>query len=109
MVVQCGLEHEWRERARNTRKHFAPFVVFRVFRGPNCPLALAEQRSGQLRQFHRGQFDGWLSGVACLLTAGDGRDEQRALRWKGARKVQELKSGYCLPCFQKAPEPSRDL
>jgi hypothetical protein len=29
--------------------------------------------------------------VACLLTAGDGRDEQRALRWKAARKVQELK------------------
>jgi hypothetical protein len=30
-------------------------------------------------------------GVACLLTAGDGCDEQRALRWKAARKVQELK------------------
>jgi hypothetical protein len=29
--------------------------------------------------------------VACLLTAGDGRDEQRALRWKAARKVQERK------------------
>jgi hypothetical protein len=40
-------------------------VAFRVFRDPNC--------------------------VACLLTAGDGRDEQRALRWKAARKVQELK------------------
>jgi hypothetical protein len=35
-----------------------------VFRGPNRPLALAEQRFGQLRQFHRGQFEagflGWL-------------------------------------------------
>jgi hypothetical protein len=30
-------------------------------------------------------------GVACLLTAGDGRDERRAFRWKAARKVQELK------------------
>jgi len=39
-------------------------------------LALAEQRLGQLRQFHRGQLDGRFSGVACLLTAGDGCDEQ---------------------------------
>jgi len=54
-------------------------------------LALAEQRSGQLRQFHCRQFDGRLLGVACLSAAGDGRDEQRALRWKAARKVQELK------------------
>ena len=30
-------------------------------------------------------------GVACLLIAGNGRDEQRALRRKAARKVQELK------------------
>ena len=66
-------------------------MAFRVFRGPNRPLALVEQRLGQLRQFHRGQFDGWLFGVACLLTAGDGRDEQRALRWKAACKVQKLK------------------
>lgn len=54
-------------------------------------LALAEQRSGQLRQFYRGQFAGWLFGMGCLLTAGDGRDEQRALRWKAARKIQEFK------------------
>jgi hypothetical protein len=54
-------------------------------------LALAEPRLGQLHRFHHGQFDGWLFGVACLLIAGDGRDEQRALRWKAARKVQQLK------------------
>ena len=53
-------------------------MVFRVSRGSNHPLALAEQRFGQLRQFHRGQFDGWLFGVACLLIAGDGRDEHSA-------------------------------
>jgi hypothetical protein len=29
--------------------------------------------------------------VACLLIAGDGRDEQRALRWKATRKGQGLK------------------
>ncbi len=62
-----------------------------VSRGSNRPLALAEQRFGQLRQFHRGQFDGRPFGVGCLLTAGDGRDEQRALRWRAARKVQQLK------------------
>jgi len=66
-------------------------VAFRVSRGSNRPLALAEQRLGQLRQFHRGEFGRWLFGVACLLTAGDGCDEQRALRWEAARKVQELK------------------
>jgi hypothetical protein len=52
---------------------------------PPARLALAEQRFGQLRQLHRGQFDGWLFGVGCLLTAGDGRDEQRALCWKAGR------------------------
>jgi len=54
-------------------------------------LALAEQRFGQLWQLHRREFDGWLFGVDCLLIAGDGHDEQRALRWKATRKVQELK------------------
>ena len=29
--------------------------------------------------------------MACLLTAGDGCDEQRALRWKAAHKVPEIK------------------
>jgi len=29
-------------------------------------------------------------GAGYLLIAGDGRDEQRAFRWKAARKVQEL-------------------
>jgi len=62
-----------------------------VSRGPNRPLAVAEQRLDQLRQFHRGQFEGWLPGVSCLSIAGDGHDEQRALRWKATRKVQELK------------------
>jgi hypothetical protein len=35
--MQGGLEHERPERARNTRK---PFVAFRVFRHANHPLAL---------------------------------------------------------------------
>jgi hypothetical protein len=59
--------------------------------GSNRLLALAEPRFGQLRQFHRGQFDGGAFGVDCLLIAGDGHDEQRALRWKAACKVQQLK------------------
>jgi hypothetical protein len=67
VVVQSGLEHERCERVRNTRKHFVPFAAIRVFRDPNRPLSLAEQRCGQLRQFHRGQFDGWLFGAACLF------------------------------------------
>jgi hypothetical protein len=62
---------------------------FRPF--PILPLPLAEPQFGQLRQFHRGQFDGWPFGVAYLVIAGHGHDEQRALRWKAARKVQELK------------------
>jgi hypothetical protein len=56
--------------ARKSAKHTKAFRVFRalslalslskgVFRGPNRPLALAEQRCDQLRQFHRGQFGGW--------------------------------------------------
>ena len=82
-----------------------------VSRGSNRPLALAEQRFGQLRQFHRGQFDGRLFGVACLLIAADGRDEQRALRWKAARceaqqrysrptlprRLRQCSGGECLP------------
>jgi hypothetical protein len=97
VVVQGGLEHERRERARNTRKHFAPFVAFRVSRGPNRPLALAEQRCGQLRQFHRGQLDGWLFGVACLLTAGDGRDEQSAAQAIPKNKGHESTSRLSWP------------
>jgi hypothetical protein len=54
-------------------------------------LALAEQRFGQLRQLHRGQFDRGAFGMACLLTARDGRDEQRALCWKATRNIQQLK------------------
>jgi len=66
-------------------------MAFRLSRGSNRPLALAEQRLGQLRQFHRGEFGRWLFGVACLLTVGHGRDEQRRLRWKAPRNVQQLK------------------
>jgi hypothetical protein len=62
---------------------------FRPF--PILPLPLAEPQFGQLRQFHRGQFDRQFSGVAGPLTAGDGREEQRGLRWKAARRVQQLK------------------
>ena len=33
-------------------------------------LALAEQRLGQLREFHRGAFDGRSFGVGCVLGSG---------------------------------------
>ncbi len=74
------------EVGRTLRRLLTYFRPFRVLL-----LALAEQRFGQLRQLHRGQFDRWFFGMGCLLTAGDGRDEQRALRWQAARKVQKLK------------------
>ncbi|MGA9348802.1 MAG: hypothetical protein WBW48_08360 [Anaerolineae bacterium] len=61
------------EVGRTLRRLLTYFRPFRVLL-----LALAEQRLGQLRQLHRGQFDGRLFGVACLLIAGDGRDEQSA-------------------------------
>ena len=35
--VGGNLEHEQRERSRNTRERFASFVPFRVFRDPNVP------------------------------------------------------------------------
>jgi hypothetical protein len=37
--MRGGLEHERREKARTTRKHFAPFVAFRVFCDSNQPAS----------------------------------------------------------------------
>ena len=75
----------------NTKYSIPGFGSFGNTKKTPVRLTLAEQRFGQLRQFHRGQFDRWPFGVDCLLTAGDVRDEQHALRWKAARKVQQLK------------------
>ena len=57
LFVEGGLEHEQRERARNTRKPFAPFVSFRVFRDPNAPRSqLSPKRPIQHRRQQRVQL-----------------------------------------------------